>query len=144
MAWLGAAGPARPLVGRGLGDPGDPEGRDPRDFVIETFLDLPAVHHVFDAWDGEGGLSHVGGHDAEPGARRRSPEHLRETEACERQCQQRKGQERDRRGTGEGQAVVLHGLQRDGSTYGTARGTQEPEQRLNSVSPALELFVQLS
>ena len=28
-------------------------------------LDLPTVHHILDAWDGEGCLGHIGGHNTQ-------------------------------------------------------------------------------
>lgn len=65
VARLRPACAARPLVSRGLGDPGDAEGGHAGDAVVVPCLHLPAVHHILDAWDGEGRLGHVGGHDAQ-------------------------------------------------------------------------------
>ena len=66
MPGLCAACAARPLIGRGLGDPGDAEGGHASDTVVVPLLDLPAVHHILDARDGEGCLGHIGGHDTQP------------------------------------------------------------------------------
>lgn len=66
VAWLCAACTTSPLVSGCLGDPGDTEGRHACDTIIIALFDFPTVHHILDTRDGEGGFSHIGGHNAQP------------------------------------------------------------------------------
>lgn len=63
VAWLCPTCTTCPLVSRCLGDPGDTEGGHTSDTVVVAPLDLPTVHYILDARDGERRLCHVGGHD---------------------------------------------------------------------------------
>lgn len=66
VAGLCPACAACPLIRRSLGDPGDAEGGHTGHSVVMPLLDLPTVHHILDARDGEGRLGHIGGHYTQP------------------------------------------------------------------------------
>lgn len=65
VSWLCPACTTSPLVSGCLGDPGDTEGGHACDTVIIAFFNLPTVHHILDAGDGQGRFSHVSGHHAQ-------------------------------------------------------------------------------
>lgn len=62
VSWLCPACTTSPLVSGCLGDPGDTEGGHACDTVIVAFFNLPTVHHILDAGDGQGCFSHISGY----------------------------------------------------------------------------------